>query len=417
MGKYYICGGKKLEGDLNVKGSKNAVLPILAATILNSSKSYIHNCPKILDTIIMIEILKSLGCKVELQEDTIIVDSSCCNLYEVPERYVKEMRSSIVFLGSLIGRFKNVIITYPGGCELGKRPIDLHFKALRKMGISITESDDLIVGKADNIMGTYINLDFPSVGATENIMLAAALAKGTTTIKNPAKEPEIVDLQNFLVSMGAKVYGAGTDIIYIEGVEKLHETEYTVIPDRIVTGTLLTAAAITKGEVYLNQVNTSHIQATISSLKECGCDIKAKQDIIYLKAPHILKPVNTIKTLPYPGFPTDMQPQFVALLSVSDGISSVTETVFESRYKYIDELMKMGANINIDDRKAMIKGVKELKGATVEAMDLRGGAALIIAGLAALGETVVLNSKHIQRGYENIENMLCNLGADIEFIE
>lgn len=417
MGKYHICGGKKLQGEIAVTGSKNAVLPILAATVLNSSINCIHNCPQILDSKTMVEILRSIGCKVICEGNTITVDSYFANLYEIPEKHVKEMRSSIIFLGSMIGRFKKTIVTYPGGCELGPRPIDLHLKALKQMGVSIKEEQGLIICEAKELVGCNINLDFPSVGATENIMLAAVLANGRTIINNSAKEPEIIDLQRFLVAMGANVHGAGTGTIYIDGVERLNQVEYTVMPDRIVAGTLLAAATITKGEILLNNVDSSHIYSATSKLKECGCIILEDRNNVYIKAPEELEAVDFIRTHPYPGFPTDMQAQFMSLLTLAKGTSIVIETVFESRYKHVAELIRMGANITLDGRTAIIRGVDELKGATVTAMDLRGGAALILAGLSAIGETTVDNSKHIERGYEHIENMLTALGADIKFIE
>lgn len=416
MGQYHICGGKKLNGEVAVTGSKNAVLPILAATVLNSAINCIHNCPQILDSKTMVEILRSIGCKVVYEGNTIIVDSSFANSYEVPEKPVKEMRSSIIFLGSMIGRFKKTVVTYPGGCELGPRPIDLHLKALRQMGVSIKEEQGFIICEAEKLSGSNISLDFPSVGATENIMLAAVLAEGRTIINNAAKEPEILDLQKFLIAMGAKVCGAGTGTIYIDGVKKLHEVEYTVMPDRIIAGTLLVAGAITKGEIVLNNVDVTHICSIVSKLKECGCNILENKNSLYLKAPDTLKPVD-IRTYPYPGFPTDMQPQFMTMLTLARGTSIIIETVFESRYKHIPELIRMGANISVDSRTAVVKGVVALKGASVTSMDLRGGAALILAGLATDGETTVDNSKHIERGYENIENMFNSLGAEIKFIK
>ncbi len=417
MGKYHIYGGQKLQGEISISGSKNAVLPILAATVLNSSTNCIHNCPQIVDFKTMIEILKSIGCKVICEGNTTIVDSSCANSYEVPEKQVKEMRSSIIFLGSLIGKFKKAIVTYPGGCELGARPIDLHLKALKQMNVNIKEEQGFIICETEELLGSDINLDFPSVGATENIMLAAVLAKGRTIINNAAKEPEIEDLQNFLVSMGAKIYGAGTEKIYIDGVDKLNEVEYTVMPDRIIAGTFLTAGTITSGEVVLNNVNINHMSLILSKLRECGCNILESENQIYLKAPKILKSIDIIRTYPYPGFPTDMQPQLITLLTLAKGTSIIIETVFESRYKHIPELIRMGANISVDGRTAIVKGVKELRGVEVTSKDLRGGAALILAGLVAQGETIVDNSKHIERGYENIEKTLTNLGAKICFVE
>lgn len=416
MGKYYICGGKKIEGEVLVDGSKNSSLPILAATILNSAQNCIHNCPRILDTKTMMEILKSLGAKVICEGNTIIVDSSSANSYEVPQEHIKQMRSSIIFLGSLIGRFKKTVISYPGGCELGARPIDLHLKALKQMGVIIKEEDDLIKCEAQKLKGANINLDFPSVGATENIMLAAVLAKGRTTINNSAKEPEIVDLQNFLLSMGAKVYGAGTDTIYIDGVDKLNQTEYTVMPDRIVAGTFLIAAAITNGHILLKNAVASHLDSVLDKLESCGCNLEYDNKYISLKSSNLLKPINTIETCPYPGFPTDMQPQFMALLTLAKGTSIIIETVFESRYKHVAELLRMGANITIDNKKTIISGVNNLKGAEVFATDLRAGAALILAALAAEGETIVNNSNHVERGYDSIEKTFSNLGASIRLI-
>ncbi len=415
MGKYCIYGGKKIEGEVSIDGSKNSSLPILAATILNSAENCIQNCPKILDAKTMVEVLKSLGCKVICEENTIIVDSSCANLYEISQEHIKQMRSSIIFLGSLIGRFKKAVVSYPGGCELGSRPIDLHLKALKQMGVIIKEEQGLIKCETENLKAANINLDFPSVGATENIMLAAVLAKGTTTINNPAKEPEIIDLQNFLLNMGAKVYGAGTNTIYIEGVKKLNQTQYKVMPDRIVAGTFLVAAAITKGQILLKNAIANHMYSVIAKLEECGCSLNYDDKYIKLKAPDILKPVD-IKTYPYPGFPTDMQPQFMTLLTLSKGTSIIIETVFEARYKHIPELIRMGADIVIDGKMAVIKGVNKLNASNVYATDLRAGAALILAALTAEGQTIVYNSKHVERGYNSIEKTLRSLGADIELI-
>jgi len=416
MGKYKICGGRKLEGEIDVSGSKNSVLPILAATLLNSSETCIYNCPRILDCMTMLEILKIIGCEVTQQGNTVIVNSKTACDYRVPQKQVKEMRSSIIFLGAMLGRFKKTVITYPGGCSLGARPIDLHLKALKQMGVKIVEEDDYIICETQKIKGADIYLDFPSVGATENIMLAAVLANGeATVIHNAAREPEIVDLQNFLRAMGARVWGAGENDIYIEGVGELHSAEYEVMPDRIVAGTLLSAAAITGGEILLNKARFEDISALISNFEKSGCKVEKTSKGIYLKTPKVLKSVDIIKTQPYPGFPTDMQPQFSTLMTLAKGTSVIIETVFESRYKYIAELVKMGADIFVDGRTAVITGVSKLKAAQVSAMDLRGGAALILAGLAAEGTTVVENSKHIERGYESIEKDLTLLNADIIF--
>ncbi|NLK21413.1 MAG: UDP-N-acetylglucosamine 1-carboxyvinyltransferase [Epulopiscium sp.] len=414
MGKFYIDGGRRLEGRLRVQGGKNAVLPIIAATVLNGDISYIQDCPQILDVFTMIRILESIGCNVRWDDKTLIVDSTTISSYEVPEDLVREMRSSIVLLGSILGRCKKIVISYPGGCPLGPRPIDLHLKALKKLGVQIKEEHGFIICEAPKLVGSKIHLDFPSVGATENIMLAAVLAEGTTTIYNAAKEPEIKDLQNFLNGMGAKVSGASTDVIYIEGIKSLKKVEHKVIPDRIVVGTYLAAAAITGGEVQLTNVDANHIQAITSKLREIGCRIIEEKDSIYLKAPKQLKSLDIIRTQPYPGFPTDMQAQMMAILTVARGTSIITETVFESRYKHAEELIRMGADITLEGRTAIIKGVKDLTGTTVCAKDLRGGAALIIAGLISEGITVVEGAKHIIRGYEQIDKDLNSLGAKIQ---
>ncbi|NLM12584.1 MAG: UDP-N-acetylglucosamine 1-carboxyvinyltransferase [Epulopiscium sp.] len=417
MGKFYIDGGKRLEGTLRVQGGKNAVLPILAATVLNGHISYIHDCPQILDVLTMISILERIGCNVKWEGKTLIVDSSTVSSYEVPEDLVREMRSSIILLGSVLGRYKKVVISYPGGCPLGPRPIDLHLKALRQLGVQIKEEHGFIICEASKLTGAKIHLDFPSVGATENIMLTAALAEGTTVIYNAAKEPEIKDLQDFLNGMGAKISGASTDVIYIEGVKKLGKVEHKVIPDRIVAGTYLTAAAITGGKIELTNVEPNHIQAVTSKLREIGCTIIEKENRVFLKAPQQLRSVDIVRTQPYPGFPTDMQAQMMALLTVASGTSIITETVFESRFKHAEELMRMGADITIEGRTAIVKGVNALTGTTVHAKDLRGGAALIIAGLVAQGSTIVKGAKHIERGYEEIDKELQLLGANIRKID
>lgn len=417
MGKFRIEGGIPLQGEIRIGGAKNAVLPILAATVLYPGITCIHDCPKIMDVLTMIRILESIGCKIKWEDRTLIVDTSTVCNTEIPADLVSEMRSSIILLGSILGRFGKIKISYPGGCSIGPRPIDLHLKALKKMGVQIEEYHGYITCKVKQLHGEKIHLDFPSVGATENIMLAAILAKGRTIIYNPAKEPEIVDLQNFLNQMGATIRGAGSHIITIEGESKLSSIEYTVIPDRIITGTYLVAAAISGGEVLLSNVQPKHLYAVISKLRETGCIIKEDKNYIYIQSPSKLQSVGTIRTYPHPGFPTDMQAQMMALLAVAQGTSIISENIFESRYKHAEELIRMGAHIQLEGRIAIITGVNKLMGTTVHAEDLRGGAALILAGLCAEGETLVYNSKHIERGYECIDKDLQSLGARIQKIK
>lgn len=413
MGKFIIKGGTPLQGEVRIGGGKNAVLPILAATVLYPGISYIHDCPKIVDVFTMIRILESIGCRSKWEGKTLIVDTSTASSFEVPPELVSEMRSSIILLGSILGRFRQIKISYPGGCSIGPRPIDLHLKALKQMGVQIQEEHGYILCQADRLQGVKIHLDFPSVGATENIMLAAVLAKGRTMIYNPAKEPEIIDLQDFLNCMGAKITGAGSNIIVIDGVNQLSSVEYTVIPDRIVTGTYLVAAAISGGEALLHNVRPQHLYAVTAKLRETGCIIREENTKMHIKARGPLQGVDMIRTHPYPGFPTDMQAQMMALLTIAKGTSVISETVFESRYKHAEELMRMGAQIKLEGRTAIIQGVSRLMGATVKAEDLRGGAALILAGLCAENETTVCNSMFIERGYEHIDYDLQALGAQI----
>lgn len=417
MGKYSVVGGRRLEGEATVQGSKNAVLPILAATVLNKGKSYLHNCPKISDVENMINILKSIGCHVEWDEDLLIIDSSVIITDKIPETYVQTMRSSIIVLGSVLGRLKSVVISFPGGCSIGVRPIDLHIKAIKQMNIDIFDTNGFLKCNTKEIKGSTIHLDYPSVGATENIMLVAVLSSGITKIYNAAKEPEIVELEMFLNAMGAKVSGAGTDCVVIEGVSHLKDVEYHVTSDRIVTGTFLTATAIAGGEVLLKNVPSNHIEAICSKVEEMGCFIKNSNKELFMRSDGDLNAINRIRTQPYPGFPTDMQAQMMACLTVAKGISIISETIFESRFKHVPELTKMGADIIIEGRLAIIKGVSRLHGSEVFAEDLRGGAALIIAGLGAEGNTIINNAHHIVRGYENFDKQLRALGADITYID
>jgi len=413
MSKYIIQGGKRIEGRLRVGGAKNSVLPIFAATILSGKESIIHDCPILKDVETMIEILRVLGCKVKRENNSVIIDSSSEINCEVPDDLVRKMRSSIVLLGSLIARQRKACICFPGGCDIGHRPVDLHLKGLEQLGVKINEYHGTINCEANDLKGAEIHLDYPSVGATENIILASVLAKGTTIIRNAAKEPEIIDLQNFLNKIGAKVSGAGTNSIRIEGVKSLSSGEHTIIPDRIVSGTYLSAAASTGGFIELENVNVEHIQPIIAKLRESGCHIKTNGDKVSLYAPKRLKAIDTVRTLPYPGFPTDMQAPMMALLSKARGTSVIIETVFENRFKHVEDLNCMGANIKVDGRIAVIRGRSRLMGAPVTARDLRGGAALVIAGLSAEGTTIVDGIEHIDRGYENLHTYLQQVGADI----
>ena len=412
MNEYIIEGGHKLSGIIDISGSKNATLPILAATILNDGLSIIKNVPDIKDVSTMCAILECLGCIVKRDKDCVTVDSSNIKTSEIPEELMREMRSSVIIAGALIGRTKKCQFTYPGGCEIGSRPINLHLEAFEQLGVDIDEKNGYINCTVNDLDGTEIVLDFPSVGATENIMLAAVFANGETRIKNVAREPEIKNLQDFLNSMGAKIKGAGSNTIVIKGVEALHSSEFCVIPDRIEAASYLCMAAITSGEIILNKVNPEHLSSAIHKLKRMNLKIAHSKNEIYLKSIKSLAPIN-IKTMPYPGFPTDMQSQFVALVTLAKGTSIVVENIFENRYKYVNELVKMGANITVEDRTAIIQGVDKLYAASVEAKELRGGVSLVAAALAAQGTTKITGIGFIERGYENLTKKLTILGAKI----
>lgn len=417
MSRYIINGGNKVEGRLSIRGAKNSVLPIMAAAILNESKSIINNIPNISDVHVMIDILKSIGCKAKYEDSTLYLDSSNIYITSVKEEYMKMLRSSIIVMGAMIGRFNDISISYPGGCSIGARPIDLHLDALKTLGVKITEENGYIYCHRDNLIGSTINLQFPSVGATENAILAAVKAKGTTIINNAAKEPEIEDLQEFLNSMGAKVNGAGTSCIQIEGVDKLHSVNHTIIPDRIAIGTYMIASAITGGNLEVDKVIKAHMDPIVKKLEEAGCIIEYKNKGLIMSPPKKIIPIDIVKTSPHPGFPTDMQSQLMTLLCLGKGTSIFHETIFENRFMHCGELIKMGANIiNITENICMVKGVDVLTGEKVKAMDLRGGAALVLAGLVAEGTTEVSSINYIERGYEDFEFILRNLGADIEKI-
>lgn len=413
MSRLVIGGGNKLEGEIEAQGAKNSVLPILAATVLNGGKNVIYNCPELRDVRITIEVLESLGCTVKRAGKVLLVDSGNISGFTIKDELMRQMRSSIIFLGAILARFGRAVVSLPGGCEIGNRPIDLHIKALKKLGVEITETHGYIDCKADKIHGENIHLDFPSVGATENIMLTACVAEGTTVITNAAREPEIVDLECFLNRMGAKITGAGSDVIVIDGVKKLYGVEHTIIPDRIAGATYLLAGAITGGNVILRNTNSQHMGAMINALREMGCKIYSEKSRVILTAPRKLKSAGKLLTMPYPGFPTDIQSPFMAVTTVSEGTSIFVENIFENRYQHVEELVRMGADIKVDGRVAVVCGVNHLSGAKVVAKELRGGAALVLAGLAADGITEIDDIKYIDRGYEEIEKYLSVCGANI----
>ncbi|MCF8010628.1 MAG: UDP-N-acetylglucosamine 1-carboxyvinyltransferase [Clostridiales bacterium] len=412
MHKFMIVGGNPLKGTIKVCGSKNSTLPILAACLLVEGQCYIKEVPRLRDVEVMKEVLMHLGAVVECSKDTVKVDAQNIKVTEVSEELMRKMRASNLVLGALIGRFCRAKISYPGGCNIGSRPMNLHIKGLKAMGAQVIEKFGYIIAETPKLKGADIHLDLPSVGATENLMMAAVLARGTTIIRNAAKEPEIIDLQNFLNRVGARIKGAGTTNIKIEGVEKLYPNEHTVIPDRIEAGTHMIAGAITMGNMTISNVIPEHVEPVIAKLKEAGVNIKTGDDWINVNASHRPKPVD-IKTMPYPGFPTDMQPQFMSLLTLAEGTSVVTESVFENRYKHVMELRRMGANLKVEGQTSIIKGVKQLTGAQVEVSDLRAGAALVLAALAGEDGSVLENVEHIDRGYERIESKYNALGARI----
>lgn len=406
-----------LKGSVRISGSKNAVLPIIAATLLAEGTSVIKGVPNLKDVQVMSELLRYLGAKVSIQGETLTIDASDIKQLEAPYNLVNKMRASFLVMGSLLSRFSKAKISMPGGCAIGSRPIDLHLKGFKALGAKIDSEHGYIQAAVETeLVGDKIYLDFPSVGATENIMMASVYAKGVTVIENAAEEPEIVDLANYLNNMGAKVRGAGTNTIRITGVEKLRAIEYTVIPDRIEAGTYMVAAAATRGDILIENVITDHIKPAIAKLTEVGCVIEEFDNSIRVIGPDVIRGT-TIKTLPHPGFPTDLQSLFMALLCLSDGKSTVTETVFENRFMNVPELMRMGANIEINGKSAFVQGVSHLTGSEVVATDLRAGAALIISGLVAKGETKVKNIYHIDRGYVDIVGKMSNLGANIYRVE
>ncbi len=416
MSKYIIRGGTPVAGDIRIKGAKNSVLTLLAACILTDGKVTLHDCPHISDVNTMLAILERLGCRTNRTGDDVTVDSAGISGDKIPGGLASELRSSIFLLGSLLSRLKKAKVAYPGGCEIGLRPIDIHLAGLRELGVRIVEKHGYIDCDSTRAHSADIMLDLPSVGATENLVMTCVFLKGVSVIRNCAKEPEIVDLQNFLNAMGAKVSGAGTGVITIEGVEKLHGVEYTPIPDRIVAGTWLIGAAICGGELTLSNVNPEHLSSLIAKLPKSTCKITCARDKINIICNGRCESIPKVETTYYPGFPTDLQTQILTLQTVSDGTSVVVENIFETRFKTVPELLKMGADVTVNGRTAVVRGVRSLNGARVSATDLRGGASLVLAGMCAQGETVIDNIYHIDRGYEDLTSMLSSIGVNIKRI-
>ncbi len=414
MEQYIIKGGNPLVGEVEIAGAKNAALAILAAAIMTDETILIENLPDVRDINVLLEAIQQIGAQVDrINRSTVKINGSTIGDVSVDYEYIKKIRASYYLLGALLGKYKKAEVPLPGGCNIGSRPIDQHLKGFRALGAKVDIMNGAIVAKAEHLHGSHIFLDMVSVGATINIMMAASMAQGRTIIENAAREPHVVDVANFLNSMGAIIKGAGTDVIRIKGVEKLHKTEYSIIPDQIEAGTFMFAAAATKGDITVKNVIPKHLEATTAKLEEIGCEVEELDDAVRVVASKRLRRTH-VKTLPYPGYPTDMQPQIAVTLTLAQGTSIVTESIFENRFKYADELTRMGANIKVEGNTAIIDGVQKLSGARVSAPDLRAGAALVIAGLAADGITIVDDIVYIQRGYENFEGKLRSLGAEIE---
>ena len=414
MEQYIIKGGSPLVGEVEIGGAKNAALAILATAIMTDETVTIENLPNVRDINVMLDAISGIGGNVErVDVHTVKLNGSMINDLSVDYEYIKKIRASYYLLGALLGKYKRAEVALPGGCDIGSRPIDLHLKGFRALGASVDIQHGLISAEAEELKGTHIYLDKVSVGATINIMMAAAMAKGKTTIENAAKEPHVVDVANCLNSMGANIRGAGTDVIRISGVERLHKTEYSIIPDQIEAGTFMFAAAATRGDITVKNVIPKHLEAISAKLLEIGCEIEELDDAVRVVAS---KPLHhtQVTTLPYPGFPTDMQPQMSAVLGIAEGTSTVTESIFENRFKYVDELTRMGASIKVESNIAIVTGTANYTGARVSAPDLRAGAALVIAGLSAEGITIVDDIYYIERGYENFDVKLALLGAQIE---
>lgn len=416
MEQYIIKGGKPLCGEVTIGGAKNAALGILAAAIMTDETVTIENLPYVMDIRVLLNAIEEIGAVVErIDKHTVKINGGHIKSVSVEYDYIKKIRASYYLLGALLGKYKNADVALPGGCNIGSRPIDQHLKGFKALGAEIEIQNGMVVTKADKLVGTHIYLDVVSVGATINIMLAAALAEGSTIIENAAKEPHIVDVANMLNTMGANIKGAGTDVIRIKGVEKLHGATYSIIPDQIEAGTFMTAAAATKGDILIKNVIPKHLEAITAKLIEIGCEVEEFDDAVRVCATKRLGHTH-IKTLPYPGFPTDMQPQMAIVLALSEGTSIVTESIFENRLKYVDELTRMGATIKVEGNTAIIDGVERYSGAQVNALDLRAGAALVIAGLCADGFTIVDDIVYILRGYEDFDGKLRSLGGSIELV-
>ena len=414
MEQYVIKGGNPLVGEVEIGGAKNAALAILAAAIMTDETVLVENIPDVRDTNVLLQAIEGIGAKVDRKDrHTVEINGSAIDALNVDNEYIKKIRASYYLLGALLGKYKKAEVPLPGGCNIGSRPIDQHLKGFRALGADVKIEHGFVIAEAQNLHGSHIYLDVVSVGATINIMMAASLAAGNTILENAAKEPHVVDVANFLNSMGANIKGAGTDVIRIKGVAKLHQTEYSIIPDQIEAGTFMFAAAATQGDVMVKNVIPKHLEATTAKLIEIGCEVEEFDDAVRVVSSKGLHHTH-VKTLPYPGFPTDMQPQIAVALALSEGTSIVTESIFENRFKYVDELSRMGANIKVEGNTAIINGVSKYTGAHVSAPDLRAGAALVIAGLAAEGITIVDDIEYIERGYESFEEKLSSLGAMME---
>ena len=417
MRQYVIKGGNPLVGDVTISGAKNAALGILAAAIMSDEDVLIDNLPDVSDINVLLQAIASTGAKVvRVDRNTVKINGKSIRSYRIDDCFIRKIRASYYLLGALLGKYKEAEVSLPGGCNIGSRPIDQHLKGFKALGAHVEIENGMIMAKAEHLRARHIYLDMVSVGATINIMMAAVMAEGRTIIENAAKEPHVVDVANFLNSMGADVKGAGTDVIRIRGVQKLHGSEYTIIPDQIEAGTFMCAAVATRGDITIRKVIPKHLESISAKLEEMGAFVDEMDDSVRVVAEGRLHPTN-VKTLPYPGFPTDMQPQTAIALALADGTSVVTESIFENRFKYMDELARMGARVKVEGNSVIITGIKQYKGAHVSAPDLRAGAALVIAGLAADGYTTIDGIEYIQRGYENFDGKIRSLGGCIELVE